>query len=105
MTTINEDLVRNALRAVMDPELGASVVDLNMVRAIRIDGDQVSVDLVLTVPDCPLAGWIVRDARQTLGRLPGVTKVEVNLLDEPWQAPEADDWQGWVDRATGKSAW
>jgi metal-sulfur cluster biosynthetic enzyme len=92
MASVNEELVRNSLRTVMDPELGANLVDLNMIRAIRIHEGQVNVDMVLTTPKCPLSKWIVQNVRQTVGRLPGVSGVDVKLLDEPWQAPVGTSW-------------
>jgi ATP-binding protein involved in chromosome partitioning len=89
---LNEEAVRQALRGVIDPELGASVVDLNMVRQIDIADGDVTVHLVLTVPGCPLVWWIMENVRQAIGSLPGVTKVEVNLLDEPWQPTDNRAW-------------
>lgn len=90
---INEDWVRAALRPVVDPEFGASIVDMNMVRSIQIEGSSVHVDLVLTVPFCPLAGYITEMARQAVAALPGVEQVTVNVLDEPWRPPGQDyDW-------------
>jgi metal-sulfur cluster biosynthetic enzyme len=92
MGKVNEELVRNALRTVMDPELGGNLVDLNMVRNIHIQGSQVGVDLVLTMPGCPMAGYIIMSARKAVARLPGVEGVEVQLLAEPWQPPDSFDW-------------
>ena len=51
---IREDTVREALREVIDPELGESLVDLGLIYAIRVDGSRVNVDLTLTTPSCPL---------------------------------------------------
>jgi serine O-acetyltransferase len=97
MSELNEQAVREALRTVIDPELGMNLVDLGMVKQIAIVAGQVSVQLVLTAPGCPLAGWIVWQVRQTLSALPGVKQVEVTLLDEPWQPDEAFDWESWLD--------
>lgn len=85
-----EQEVRAALSEVVDPELGASLIDLNMVRRIEITDGQVTVHLVLTVPGCPLVWWIGQSVREAVSALPGVERVEVKLLDEPWQPP--DDW-------------
>ena len=103
MSELTEAIVRDALRGVIDPELGANVVDLGMVKQIEIAAGQVDVQLVLTAPGCPLAGWIVLQAQRAVGALPGVTGVQVNLLDEPWQPPGAsEDWQSWVNSALGR---
>jgi len=46
--------VIEALRPIEDPELHRSIVDLDMVRSARIDGDRVAVTVALTVAGCPL---------------------------------------------------
>ncbi len=103
MSELTEGAVLEALRQVTDPELGADLVALGMVKRICIIGDLVSVDLVLTTPDCPMANWIEYQARQAVGKLPGVAGVRIDVLDEPYQPPGArDDLQSWVDAAWGR---
>jgi len=87
--------VRKALQRVIDPELGASIVDLNMVRQVTVTDRKVNIQLVLTAPVCPLADWIVQQVRQVVNALRGVEQVEVEVLDEPWRPP-TDDWQSWL---------
>ncbi len=94
MNSLDESTVREALRDVIDPELGASVIDLNMIRKIEISESKVSIDLVLTAPGCPLSGYITEQIRSVVGALPGVTQVDVKLLDEPWEPN--DDWKSWL---------
>lgn len=90
---VTEEQVRAALWPVVDPEFGVSIVDMNMVRSIAIEDDVVYVALVLTVPFCPLAGYIVEMARQAVTTLPGVKQAFVELLDEPWAPPgQSYDW-------------
>ncbi len=79
----------------IDPEVGASVIDLKMVRRICVENGTVVVDLVLTAPGCPLAGWIAQHIRQAVGAIPGVVETKVNVLDERWD-PDGDDWQNWI---------
>ena len=55
---LTEPEVIEALRPVEDPELHRSIVELGMVRDIRIDGDVVGVTIALTVPGCPLKAEI-----------------------------------------------
>ncbi len=103
MSELTEQAVLEALRDVNDPELGANLVELGMVKRICIIGDLVSVDLVLTTPDCPMANWIEYQARRAVSRLPGVADVRVDVLDEPYLPPGArDDLQSWVDDAWGR---
>ena len=51
---VSKDAVMHALLDVIDPELKRSVVELDMVRNVEIDGADVGVTIALTVPCCPL---------------------------------------------------
>ncbi len=83
MTTIRA--IRAALGTIKDPELGLDLVSLGLVYHLQLRHDVVSVRMTLTTPGCPLAGTIVEDVRRTVGRLPGITSVEVDLtFDPPW---------------------
>jgi ATP-binding protein involved in chromosome partitioning len=78
--------VRQALSSVVDPELGASIVELGMVRAVDVAGDgSVDVEVALTVAGCPLRDQIRRDVETRVLSLPGVASVEVRTgtMDEP----------------------
>jgi ATP-binding protein involved in chromosome partitioning len=86
MTT--EEDVRAALASVIDPEIGANLIELNMIKRIAISEDEVAIDLVLTAPGCPLANYIVEGARQSVVAIPGVKNVEVKVLDQPWEPPD-----------------
>jgi ATP-binding protein involved in chromosome partitioning len=72
-----EDAVRAALRHVMDPELGADIVELGMVTAIRIADRSVDVEVALTIAGCPLRTQIQQDVDRHVGSLPGVEQVRV----------------------------
>ena len=80
----NEDQVREALRPVVDPEMGVSVVDLGMIREVEIEGDAVEIKMVLTTPFCPLAGVITEQVREAAAGVEEVEEAKVTLLDEPW---------------------
>jgi metal-sulfur cluster biosynthetic enzyme len=89
--------IRAALQNVIDPELGADIVSLNMVRRVDVMGDLAEIDLVLTTPGCPLAYWIVGQARQAARTVPGISDAFVQVLDEPWQPPgRSKGWQDWL---------
>lgn len=71
--------VLEALKDVQDPELHKSLVELNMIRDVEIDGSKVSLTVVLTIPGCPLKGEIQRMVEERLLELDGVTEVDVTL--------------------------
>jgi ATP-binding protein involved in chromosome partitioning len=74
-----EDEVRECLRAVIDPELGDTIVDLGMVRAITVDDGNVVVDVALTIAACPLRTQIERDVLGQVKALDWVGTVEIRI--------------------------
>jgi ATP-binding protein involved in chromosome partitioning len=75
---LDEQAVRAAMRAVIDPELGDDLVDLGMYRGAEIAADgTVTVQVALTTAGCPLRAQIQRDVDKRVGSLPGVTAVKV----------------------------
>src|SRR4028119_1403127 len=86
--------VLEILRPVQDPELQKSLVELNMIRNIKIDGGVVSFTLVLTTPACPLREFIVEDCQKAVKTLPGVESVEVEVTAETPQQKSLPDRTG-----------
>jgi len=77
--TLTPDTVLEALRPVQDPEIQRSIVDLDMVRGIRINGGEISVGVALTVAGCPLRTEITNRVTAAVSALPGVDRVDVEL--------------------------
>jgi ATP-binding protein involved in chromosome partitioning len=75
----NEAQVLEALRPVEDPEIHRSIVELNMVRGIEIDGGRVKVTVALTVAGCPMRTEIVKRVTEAVAPLEGVADVDVDL--------------------------
>jgi ATP-binding protein involved in chromosome partitioning len=72
--------VRDALRGVIDPELGDSIVDLGMVHAVEVGADgEVHVRVALTTAGCPLRAQLQRDVKARVAALPGVAGVHVHF--------------------------
>lgn len=85
---VSEDAVRLALRRVKDPELNLNILDLGLIYEIRVEGNDVTVDMSLTSPGCPSGPEIMTEAEQQLKALPGVGTVEMNLVWSPPWTPE-----------------
>lgn len=86
---VTEKDVRNALKTVMDPELGLNLVVLGLVYDIEVDdNDNVKATISLTSPMCPVAGQIVEDARTAIAATEGVNTAEVELTFNPPWTPE-----------------
>lgn len=80
--------VLDALKKVIDPEIGMNVVDLNMIKEVNINDKRVEVKMVLTASFCPLAGFLVNEVRKKTLEVAEGRDVEVVVLDEPWIPPE-----------------
>jgi metal-sulfur cluster biosynthetic enzyme len=85
---VSEDQVKLALRRVKDPDLQLNIIDLGLVYAIAVDGSTVKVDMTLTSPACPSGPELMTNAENEIKALPGVEKVEVNLVWMPFWTPE-----------------
>jgi metal-sulfur cluster biosynthetic enzyme len=85
---VSEDQVKLALRRVKDPDLQLNIIDLGLVYAIAVDGTTVKVDMTLTSPACPSGPELMTNAENEVKSLPGVEKVEVNLVWMPFWTPE-----------------
>ena len=86
--------VLEVLRPVQDPELRKSLVELNMIRNLKIDSGKVSFTLVLTTPACPLREFIVEDCQRAVKQLPGVEDVVVEVTSETPQQKGVPDRTG-----------
>lgn len=91
---LNAESVLEVLRPVQDPELQKSLVELNMIRNVKIADGQVSFTLVLTTPACPLREFIVEDCEKAVRTLPGVTDIDVEVTAETPQQKSLPDRQG-----------
>jgi ATP-binding protein involved in chromosome partitioning len=76
---LSPEQVVEALRPVQDPELHMSIVDLDMIRGVRIRRGRVEITVALTVPGCPLRAEITRRVTDAVRPLAGVTEVSVEL--------------------------
>ena len=89
MSQLNEEAVKQALSRVIDPELGRSITDLDMVREISIDaGGAVKVGVDLTIAGCPMQAVIEKDVQAEVSKVPGVSTVtvEMGVMDENQRA-------------------
>ena len=88
---IEAEAVRKALRQVKGPEIGVNIIDLGVVYDIDVEEGNVHIQMTLTSPGCPVGPQIMEEVDQTARMLDGVTKVEVELVWEPFWTPERID--------------
>ena len=86
VSKLSEEQVQDALRAVVDPEVGMNIVDLGLVYGIEVTEDHIYVVMTMTTPACPMSTYITDSVRHTLRALaPGMEDIQVHLVwDPPW---------------------
>jgi metal-sulfur cluster biosynthetic enzyme len=83
--------VREALKKVIDPELGLNIVDLGLIYDVKVEEGKASVDMTLTSPGCPAGPQILSSAQAAAGTVEGVHEAEVNLVWKPlWTQDRID---------------
>ena len=85
------DQVLEAMKPVMDPEIGLSIVDLGLIYGVTIEeeGKVVKVDMTLTSPMCPYGPQLVSAAHAAVSQLPGVESAAIQLVWVPrWDPRE-----------------
>ena len=75
-----------ALKTVYDPEIPADIYELGLIYKVDIDDDRnVTIDMTLTAPGCPVAGEMPGWVENAVSLVPGVGNVTVNMVyDPPW---------------------
>ena len=86
---VTEQQVRDALRSVLDPEIGRPIEDIGMLEAIAVEGGLVRVHVLLTIEGCPLRDRITQDVTGAVQPLEGVERVEVSLTPMSQEQREA----------------
>lgn len=81
--------IKDALRQVIDPELGYNIVDLGLVYDVVVaSGGTVRVIMTTTTPGCPATNYLKSGAGEAASGVPGVELVDVQLTYEPRWSPE-----------------
>ncbi|MCM1095861.1 MAG: iron-sulfur cluster assembly protein [Terasakiella sp.] len=79
-----EETIVDYLRTVVDPEIAIDIYSLGLVYKIDLgDEGDLTIDMTLTAPNCPMADFIVEDVQQKMSSIPGVRSVTVNIVFEP----------------------
>ena len=80
--------ILDALRAVVDPEIGMNVVELALIRQIILGTDQTEIKMILTTPFCPYAGAMIQQVKEQVETVVE-NDVKVTLLAERWDPRDA----------------
>ena len=82
------DAVTDALRDVIDPELGYNIVDLGLIYALAIEDGVVTLSMTMTTPGCPAQDYLIAGVEDRIRQLPGVTDLKVDVVWEPPWSPQ-----------------
>lgn len=85
VTEQNEKIIFDALRQVIDPEIGCNILDLGLVYNVAFSAGKVRVTMTLTTPGCPMHESISWGVKNALLAIEGVNEAEVEIVwDPPW---------------------
>jgi metal-sulfur cluster biosynthetic enzyme len=85
MTNQLVERIRDALRVVIDPELGHDIIDLGFVYDVSVTGGAVRITMTATTPGCPAIHFLREGVAKAAARVPGVSAVDVVMtFDPPW---------------------
>lgn len=89
---LTQDIVK-ALKTVYDPEIPSDIYELGLIYKIDISDDrEVTVEMTLTAPGCPVAGEMPMWVENAVSSVPGVSGAKVNLVfDPPWDQSRMSD--------------
>jgi metal-sulfur cluster biosynthetic enzyme len=85
---VTREVVLEALKEVIDPELGINIVDLGLVYDVSFEDDTVHITYTLTTMGCPIGPLIEAQMKQLLDPIEGVDKVDAEMVLRPPWTPE-----------------
>lgn len=81
--SIERDIIM-ALRQVYDPEIPVNVYDLGLIYEVKVNEEhEVYIQMTLTAPNCPMADYVMEQVKAAVEDVPGVVKVDIDLVFEP----------------------
>jgi metal-sulfur cluster biosynthetic enzyme len=85
-----EEKIREALRAVHDPEIALNVIQLGLIREINLAGAEGEIKMMMTTPFCPYAGFLVQQVRDVASQAAG-RAMKVTVLPDLWDTSLMED--------------
>ncbi|MEA2621382.1 MAG: hypothetical protein QOH61_292 [Chloroflexota bacterium] len=88
LTRARELAILDALRSVVDPEIGMNVVELALIKQVILGDQETEIKMILTTPFCPYAGSMIQQVKEAGEEAEG-HDVKVTLLAERWDPRDA----------------
>lgn len=80
--------VREALRLVIDPELGESVLDLGLIYDVAVENGVARIEMTTTTRGCPATAFLKEAVQAAAGGVPGIDRADVLVSYEPNWTPD-----------------
>ena len=85
---VTEEVVFNAVKEIIDPEVGINIVDMGLIYGVDIEDETVNITMTLTSPGCPAGGQLINGTQHVTQQLEGVDEVNINVVWTPRWTPE-----------------
>ena len=85
---VTEEVVFDAVKEIIDPEVGINIVDMGLIYGVDIEDETVNITMTLTSPGCPAGGQLINGTQHVTQQLEGVEEVNVNVVWTPRWTPE-----------------
>ncbi|HUS94214.1 MAG TPA: metal-sulfur cluster assembly factor [Patescibacteria group bacterium] len=93
MVVSKEEEILEALRTVIDPEIGLNVVELGLIREMELDESNTKITMILTTPFCPYGPAMIEQVRTTVSQVSS-ENVIVELGTELWDPSMMEEGAG-----------
>ena len=80
---INNQLIIECIKTVMDPEIPVNLYDLGLIYSIKNNNNNVLIEMTLTNPNCPVAGQMPESVAKSIEQIYGLRSIEVKLVWKP----------------------
>ena len=87
------EAIREALREVLDPEIGLNIIELGLIRDLDLQADKTNVRMILTTPFCPYGPALIEETRKKVVGVSG-TPAAVEMSPEMWEPSMMDEGAG-----------
>ena len=79
------DQIIESIKQVYDPEIPVNIYDLGMIYSVDVEGDEATIVMTLTAPNCPAADMILSDVEYMVKKVEGIESCKVEItFDPPW---------------------
>ena len=89
---VTEEMVYDAIKTVIDPEVGFDIYALGLIYGVKVEGEHVHVTMTLSTRGCPLHEMMKQWTREAVEKIDGINSCEVEIVWEPaWNITMASD--------------